>query len=83
MKFTFDLVYLVAAVGVDLSIYDLSGRRVRRLVASTRAAGRFTEAWDGMNDDGGLVPPGNYLCRIDVLTQEESFTRSLVVAVAY
>ncbi|HHS12136.1 MAG TPA: hypothetical protein ENN03_00025 [bacterium] len=39
--------------GGEILIYDIWGRRVRRL-----RDGRF---WDGRNDSGALVPPGSYL----------------------
>ena len=43
----------------EVAIYDLSGRRVRELAA--RADGY---RWDGRGQDGRLLPPGAYICRI-------------------
>ena len=46
---------------VSLAIDDQNGNRVRNLVASQkRSAGRNVEKWDGLNDDGKPVAPGNY-----------------------
>jgi len=46
---------------VTLAIDDESGRRVRNLVAAQRRSkGRNVERWDGVDDEGKLVPPGKY-----------------------
>jgi len=44
-----------ADVLVDL--YDLSGRRVTRLVDESRRQGHYTDNWDA-TVDGATVPPG-------------------------
>ena len=48
-----------------LSIYDLAGRRVRRLDGGNLGQGgpRFT--WDGRSDGGLIVAPGVYLLRAE------------------
>jgi flagellar hook assembly protein FlgD len=48
-----------------LAIFDLSGRRVRRLLAGDFAAGSRRVVWDGRNDEGVSVPAGLYLVRLD------------------
>jgi len=46
---------------VTIAIDDLSGRRVRNLFAALpRKAGRHAERWDGLDDNGVPVPPGDY-----------------------
>jgi beta-glucanase (GH16 family) len=51
---------------VDLSVYDVSGRLVKRLVAGEVAgAGRHAVTWDGTNDAGRAVATGVYLCRLE------------------
>lgn len=50
---------------VTLTIFDLSGRRVRRLVDADVAAGSKRVAWDGRSDAGARVPNGLYLVRMD------------------
>jgi ligand-binding sensor domain-containing protein len=42
-------------------VYDLSGRKVRRL----RGAANGGFVWDGRDDDGGLVSPGIYFVRVE------------------
>ena len=50
---------------VDVSLFDLSGRRVRDLSARRlRPSGEHAFLWDGRNEDGILVPPGIYAVRV-------------------
>lgn len=47
-----------------LVIEDAEGRRVRNLVAGRSfEAGRQTVVWDGLDENGHLVPPGSYRWR--------------------
>jgi len=48
---------------VRLSIYDLSGRLVRRLLDGTVAAGAHSRVWDGRDSQGKPVPAGIYFIR--------------------
>jgi hypothetical protein len=54
---------LPAAMAVDLSIYDVRGQLVRRLVAGEQAAGRHTATWLGEDDEGRRQASGVYLVR--------------------
>jgi len=50
---------------VEAEIYDLSGRRVARLVeVRTVSTGSYEMAWDGRDQSGKLVPPGLYAVRL-------------------
>jgi flagellar hook assembly protein FlgD len=52
---------------VSLSIYDASGRQVRRLEPPTIvSAGRYTRVWDGRTEVGAEAAPGMYLARLVV-----------------
>ncbi|MFN8588716.1 MAG: FlgD immunoglobulin-like domain containing protein [Candidatus Eisenbacteria bacterium] len=44
-------------------VFDAAGRRVRTLLAGTRAAGAHDVAWDLVDDSGARVAPGVYLVR--------------------
>jgi sugar lactone lactonase YvrE len=49
---------------VTLAIDDAQGRRVRNLIAALpREAGPQIERWDGLDDAGQPVPPGEYRVR--------------------
>ncbi len=50
---------------VTLSVYDVSGRLVRTLVADEQLeAGSQARAWDGRDDAGRSLPAGAYLYRL-------------------
>lgn len=55
---------LRAPARARLELLDCSGRRVRTLADSERAAGAHVLAWDGTADDGGAVAPGLYFARL-------------------
>lgn len=62
---------------VALSIYDPSGRLVRRLLEARVPAGVRTVAWDGRDARGKAVASGVYLCRLE--TASETKTQRLVL----
>lgn len=49
-----------------VSVLDLSGRVVRTLASSWRPAGEQSLRWDGRDDRGVALPPGNYFARVSV-----------------
>jgi len=52
---------LPAARFVSLGIFAKDGQLVRTLLtAEKRAGGQVTEAWDGLNDFGDVLPAGDY-----------------------
>ena len=51
---------------VDLAIFDLSGRRVRDLVAGSLSPGEHEMTWDRRADDGRSAGAGLYLARLEV-----------------
>ncbi len=50
---------------VKLSIFDLSGRKLRTLVDADLSAGEHTVTWDGKDAAGNELPSGIYLSRIE------------------
>ncbi len=57
--------YTLSETGpVELAIYNIMGQRVRILVQSVQAAGRYQVVWDGRNDNGVPVASGIYLSRL-------------------
>jgi hypothetical protein len=55
---------LASAAEVQLAVYDLTGMRVRTLLAAPLPAGRHESTWDGLDDEGRHVPSGVYLARL-------------------
>jgi hypothetical protein len=49
---------------VDLTIFDVSGRRVVTLVHRTMPAGRSSVEWNGRDTNGGAVSSGIYFYRL-------------------
>ena len=49
---------------VTLTIYNLLGQEVVRLVDQVQAAGRYEAVWHGVNSRGAGVASGVYLYRI-------------------
>lgn len=62
----FDLLYSVASpCRVDLSVYDLMGREVRRLVSDRQSAGQHSVVWNCLDLHGNRAAPGVYFIRLD------------------
>ncbi len=70
-------------VGVQVIIYDLSGREVRRLYDARDSSGPNQVAWDGRADDNTTVPPGLYLIHLEANTDAGDATQMRSVAVVY
>jgi hypothetical protein len=55
--------YALAVAGdVELAVYDVNGRMVRRLESGHREAGLHSLAWDGTDAEGRLLASGAYWC---------------------
>jgi len=50
---------------VSLTIHDLSGREVRRLVGGMLPAGEHAARWDGRDGEGRDAASGMYLVRLE------------------
>ena len=55
---------LPAAAAVELIVFDITGREIRRLVEAANSPGVFEVEWDGRNQTGIPVAGGIYLCRL-------------------
>jgi flagellar hook assembly protein FlgD len=51
-------------VPVQINIYDVKGRHVRRLVHGTQEPGVYTTLWDGRDDRGTAVHSGVFFYRL-------------------
>jgi fibronectin type 3 domain-containing protein/V8-like Glu-specific endopeptidase len=56
---------LPAVTRVQLVIYDLNGRQVKRLYEGLQPAGNYQITWDGHSDYGQRLASGIYLCRLE------------------
>ena len=52
-----------------LTIYSITGQKVRELAGEQFARGVHTVIWDGRDDRGGSVSSGVYICRLKMVDQ--------------
>jgi parallel beta-helix repeat protein len=62
---------------VTLTVYDVSGRRVKTLVNDVVNGGEYSTTWDCRNQKGSRVVPGIYFYRLSVGTK--SLTKKIVL----
>jgi hypothetical protein len=53
------------AGSVTLTVHDVAGKAVRRLVCGPQPAGRHSIIWNGKDDMGRALPTGVYFCTLD------------------
>jgi len=53
-----------------LSVYDIQGRVVKRVISARLPAGNYAARWDGTSDGGTAVASGVYFCRLVVGAQQ-------------
>ena len=56
---------LPSEASVSIVIYDALGQEVRRLVADTKSAGRYTIQWDARDNLGRSVGSGVYIAKVE------------------
>jgi hypothetical protein len=65
------------ASSVDIIVFDVAGRQIRKLVSGSQPAGVHSVTWDGRNDQGSLVQHGVYFVRTAIAGRKEATTRVL------
>ena len=65
---TTSIAYSVPTGGglVDIVVYDVNGREVRRLVHEQMGAGAGKAVWDGLDNSGENVASGVYFAKLDI-----------------
>lgn len=81
--FSFDLFLVIDQIDIELGIYDLSGRLVRRLDAIDRSAGNIQVRWDGNDDNGAKTAPGIYLYYLKIDSDDTAGEYSGTISLAY
>ncbi len=69
--------HALSTAPVQLAVYDVTGRLVKRLVSKKLPPGPFTVVWNGTDDRGIHVSSGIYFCRI--VSGNWSQTRKMVL----
>lgn len=55
---------LIQPDDLNISVYDLSGKKVKTISDRKYEAGVYTLTWDGTNDRNQKVPPGIYILKL-------------------
>ena len=63
---------------VNLTVYDLKGRKVKTLLASHLAQGYHEVQWDGKDESGSQMPSGVYMCILNSNNQKDFKKMQLV-----
>ncbi len=79
----YDITNIARPAPLEVFIFDLSGRLIRRLVNATASSGRFAPAWDGRDESNNVVPPGHYLFNVFLQAGTGSVEEIGLVRVAY
>lgn len=82
-RLSYDLLELTAPAWVGVSVWDVSGRRVRGVYGGWDGVGRYERLWDGRDSSGRLVPPGLYLYRVAVEADHQTIEAIKPIQVAY
>lgn len=62
----------------DISIYSIDGRRIRNLATQANLTGRFTFAWEGLDDHDHPVASGTYLVSVSSMHHQDTRTITLL-----
>lgn len=83
-KISLEIFKLTSSRTLEVRIYTLDGRLVWSS-AEMVLSGRASLPWDGRDDHGEVVPPGLYLCQVELDADDRSSTatRTRIIAVAY
>ena len=79
----YDLTNVGRPTPLRVVVFDLAGRPVRHLYDAQDQSGRFVRPWDGHDDAGRLVPPGNYVFSVTLDAKTGQAREIAVVGVVY
>ena len=67
----------------QVQIYTFDGRLVRALAGQRQPDQSYLYTWTGQDQDERVVPPGSYLCRVEVEAQAGAASQHRIISVAY
>jgi hypothetical protein len=74
-----EIVYAVPEQGrVLLSVYNITGKRIKTLIDAEESIGYHTVRWNGRNDSGEMVSGGMYLCRMEAGVYRQTIRMLLI-----
>jgi hypothetical protein len=68
---------LPASVKINLEIYNILGKKVKKLVDSYQSPGYYSIKWDGTDDHGSKVASGIYIYRIQM--EKKLYFRKMIL----
>lgn len=86
-QLSFSVLKLDAPRTICIQIFDLRGERVRTVFDERGTSALYGAdggiAWDGLDQYGNRVPPGTYICRLQISGDAQSDIRQHLLHVAY
>ena len=79
----YDIVNLTGGSPVSVQVYDLAGGLRRVIYSDLDIGGRYQRVWDGVDDNGQMLPPGVYLVRVEVAADKGKESKTAVVPLVY
>ncbi|MFC2132210.1 T9SS type A sorting domain-containing protein [Bacteroidota bacterium] len=61
---------------VSIKVYNVLGKEVKTLIDGYQPFTRKTVVWDGNNNDGNQIPPGNYI--LNLFNEDRNLTRKII-----
>ena len=84
LTFRFDVARITSDTDVQLTIYDLGGALVERIVERRPdPRGSYELEWSGADRSGKRVPPGIYVARVEVEVDSDSSTQNAALRMVY
>lgn len=83
IEIVYDLLNLTRTEPATVEVYDLAGRRLGSIPAGAAESGRFSTVWNGRDDLGDVLPPGLYIIRLMVETDNGTVAKQRTVSLAY
>ena len=62
----YDITNIARLSPVEVVVFDLAGRPLRRLQDQGQLSGRYRLAWDGTDDAGKRLPAGHYMLSVEL-----------------
>lgn len=73
-----EIYYQINSSGItNLSVYDITGRKVKSFINGNFEQGCYKVNWDGTDDAGRKLPEGVYFIRLD--NQTEVKTQKVII----
>ena len=68
---------------ITVKVHDLSGQVVGAVMAQHGISGAYRAVWDGTDGAGVPVPPGLYICRVEIEARQDAAAIVQAVGVAF